>query len=263
MLQTHQKLPQLIFMAHLRHLDKAPIKEALIDFRTKLPDKFKIEQFEPIKEQIKETYPVFEKQYLYKSKHEFEKGKLVKSPFVEDMGIRGYVFKSSDEIKIAQFRLDGFTFNRLSPYTHWDDVIQEAKRLWQFFKNIASPEVITRLAVRYINHLRIPLPIDDFGDFLTVPPSVPEGLPQAVQNFLIRTVIVNEDAGIKANITQALDEKGSDSQNLNIILDIDTFKMVHLNSDKEDIWNDFESLRNMKNDIFFKYITEQTARLFE
>jgi len=250
-------------MAKQRHLRNAPITEAIIDIRVKLPDSFEVTQFVPIKDKIKNKYPILDQQHAYQARQEFKKGKPVHFPF-EDLGVKGYFFKTDDKIKIVQFRLDGFTFNHLKPYTCWKDVFEEAMGLWKLFKDTASPELITRLAVRYINHISLPLPNINLNDYLTVPPVVPEGLPQAVLSFLNKTVIMDSNNNrITANITQASDDKWSDKENLSVILDIDAYKHVNFGPEKEGICDIFESLRQMKNNIFFEYLTEKAVEIFE
>ena len=82
-----------------------------------------------------------------------------------------------------QFRRDGFTYNRLHPYKNWDYLIEHTKRTYPIYKEIAKPEAITRLAVRYINHIKIPLPVDDLFEYFSDPPNIPDELPQNVLNF--------------------------------------------------------------------------------
>ncbi len=41
--------------------------------------------------------------------------------------------KTPDRLNVAQFRRDGFTFNRLRPYTKWEEIRPEALRLWQLY----------------------------------------------------------------------------------------------------------------------------------
>jgi uncharacterized protein (TIGR04255 family) len=250
-------------MAKQRHLKNAPITEALIDIRVKLEKSFKVEKFETLKQELSDSYPITERQELLRQHNIFIKGMPLSSPL--EGGINGYFYKTNDNTEIAQFRRDGFTFNRLNPYTKWDDLIEKARNLWQLYTKIANPEAVTRLAVRYINNLKLPLPFGDFSEYLCMPPNIPEGLPQGVNNFLNRITIYDSTQDIAANITQSL-ESGSQSSKNNyiiIILDIDVYRQGDFSMDKQEIWEDFEKFRKMKNDIFFKYITEKTARLFE
>ncbi|MDA2921474.1 TIGR04255 family protein, partial [Desulfobacterota bacterium AH_259_B03_O07] len=133
--------------------------------------------------------------------------------------ITGYRYESEDRTRIVQLRVDGFTFNRLKPYKRWKEVRDEALRLWNYYKELVKPEFIKRIALRYINNLNIPMPINDFRDYLTCPPEVPEGLPQGISSFFYRVVIPANDSRITAIITQALDRKVDIKDYLPIILD--------------------------------------------
>lgn len=250
-------------MAKERHLNNAPIAEAIIDFRVKLSSDFKIQKFESLKEELRDRYPKSEESHAFAGGIEIKKGKL-SSTTVKDMGLKGYFFKSADEKQIAQFKNDGFTFNRLKPYTRWEEIIKEAKSLWGIYVDKASPELVTRIAVRYINRLEIPFKTDDFSYYLAAPPSSPPDLPSniEVEGFFNRIVIRDLKQDIKSNIIQAL-EKGVDPKFRVIILDIDVYKIHDYNIDDKEIWETFEKLRDMKNHIFFNSLTDETVRLFE
>ena len=160
-----------------------------------------------------------------------------------------------------QARLDGFTFSRLHPYVKWEELRDEAYRLWQLYKDMTSPESITRVAVRYINNLNIPMPIKDFDDYLTAPPTVPEGLPQGVSSFLTRTVIHEPSFGANAIITQALEQVDTDVAP--VILDIDVFKLESKGIVEKDAWKIMEKLRHFKNKVFFSSITDDLKERYK
>lgn len=248
-------------MAIQRYLSKTPITEAIIDLRVKLPPDFEVIQFSKLKEKLHERYP---KMVEYSSTQAGIGIMTGKQPgqFTKDMDPQGFFFKSEDECNVAQFRVDGFTFNRLKPYTTWDKIFSEASQLWDLYKETSSPERITRIAVRYTNHLRIPLPIRRLSQYLTAPPAIPDNVPNSVSSFLTRVVIDDQETGLTANITQAL-EKNTDPQNIMIILDIDVYKQEDFEIGEERVWPIFNELRNMKNRIFFGSITEETIRIFE
>jgi len=246
-------------MARQRHLDNAPIVEAIIDLRVKSPSSFGVTDFLSLKEDLKKEYPIVEDRRLVEIGGKIE-GKQVEQTII-DKGITGYFFKTSDSKNVVQFRIDGFTFSRLSPYSEWETVLSEAKRLWGLYSIKCLPELITRIAVRYINRLDLPLPIKDFADYLTAPPLVPDSLPQGVSQFLTRVVI--HDADITANIIQTI-KSTPKADHIGIILDIDVFKeLKETGFEESSIWQEFEKLRDFKNRIFFESITEKTARLYE
>ena len=185
-------------MAGYRHLNNAPITEAIIDLRVRLPSEFQVEKFSSLKEMLHDQYPGVDTRKSIEGEMEIGGSKLRQS--LRDTGIHGYVFKSLDNTKVAQFRKDGFTFSRLKPYTNWEDISTEAKNLWKLYVDEASPEVVTRIAVRYINQLNIPLPINNFERYLTVPPRVPDKIPQEVSTFFSRVVVHDLEQDIAANI---------------------------------------------------------------
>lgn len=248
-------------MAEYRHLENAPITEALIDLRIRLPSDFDIKVLASFKKELAKRYPHFEERRVVEGGFGWQKGKAtIKAP--KDMGIEGYFYLSPDKKQIVQFRKDGFTFSRLKPYTYWDAVLAEARSLWGLYADKTAVETVSRIAVRYINHLKTPLPIHDFKDYLTVPPEVPEKAPQAVSSFFSRVVVHDTAQGINANIIQAL-ERSIEPDTIPIILDIDVYKTGEFKVGSDEIWTILAKLRELKNIIFFGSITEKTARLFE
>lgn len=247
-------------MAKQRHLKNTPITEAIIDFRTKLPSIFDAKEFLSLKEKFRDRFP--KTQERRPIKHIFQITGGEPPPPITDEGIHGYFFKPEDEKKVVQFRIDGFTFSLLKPYTKWENFRNEAKDLWKFYVDITHPEALTRIALRYINHMDIPLPITNFSEYLTAPPNVPENLPGDISGFLSKIVISDPEVNISANIIQAL-EKSTKPNNVTIILDIDVYKLSEFYVNNSDIWSIFEKLHESKNKIFFNSITEKTARLFE
>jgi uncharacterized protein (TIGR04255 family) len=247
-------------MARRIHLNKAPIVEAIIDFRVKLASDFDVTKLASLKEPLLVDYPIVQERRAFEAGVEVA-GKQVQQMF-EDKGLLGYLFRSGDERNVAQFGRDGFTFSHLKRYPEWETVLAEAKRLWELYSAKASPELITRLAVRYINQLPLPLSINDFGEYLTAPPRVPETLPQEVSHFMTRVVVRDAATDIRANIIQAL-QRGAKPDCVTVVLDIDVYKQQENGFEEPQIWSTFAQLRDLKNRIFFDSISEKTARLFE
>ncbi|MEW5816558.1 MAG: TIGR04255 family protein, partial [Spirochaetota bacterium] len=203
-------------------------------------------------------YPDKKTRHKWEGKFEFKKGEPPVSSGTE--AIYGYIFTSADQKQIFQARIDGFTFSRLKPYETWEQLRDEAHRVWQLYGGVVSTE-ITRVALRYINRMEFPLPIRDFSDYLTAAPIVPAGLPQGVSSFLTRVVIHEPEIDAAAIITQALEQVVNPSI-LPIILDIDVFKQKSEGISEEDAWDTLDKLRHFKNKIFFESITEKAKELF-
>lgn len=245
-------------MATIRYLKNAPIKEALIDIRVKLPPNIKLQELDSLHSLITKDYPKRDERRRIEAKFDVETGIVTKTVFSRD----GFLHRSSDGINVVQFRLDGFTFSRLQPYQRWENLNEEARRLWGLYQEHIKPEAITRVALRYINHITIPLQIRDLIDYFTTPPTVPEKLPQKLASFLTRIVLPEPSIGATAIITQSYEFQGN-TQVATIILDIDVFKDVTITVDNQKIWEIIASLREFKNKIFFESVTEKTLGLFE
>ena len=241
-------------------LPNAPITEALVDIRCKLPKGFNLDQFKSIGSKITREYSIEKTMKFHETKIDVKDRE--QSVTTHDK-INGYRYESSNGTKIVQLRDDGFTFNRLKPYKNWDEVRDEALQLWNYYKELVQPVFISRIAVRYINNLNIPMPIIDFRDYLTCPPEVPEGLPQGIISFFYRVVIPAPDPRITAIITQALEPKVDFKDNLPIILDIDVIKFTPDGFLEEDILAILEKLRNFKYQIFFKSITKKLLETYQ
>jgi uncharacterized protein (TIGR04255 family) len=241
-----------------QNLPNAPITEALIDFRTKVKSGFDVNLFQSIYEVIKDKYP--EKRQQKKADVKVELKARGPSVIRSVDAVNGYIFTSADKRQILQVKLDGFTFNRLKPYENWKLFRDEAHRLWQLFKEIASPDII-RVAVRYINKFAVPLPIKDFNEYLTAAPAVPSELPQGVMSFLSRVVIAEPEIDATVIITQAL-EQTMEPASVPIILDIDAYRLYSDEIGETEAWVLLEKLHDLKNRVFFSSITKKAMELF-
>lgn len=246
-------------MEEYQSLKKAPITEALIDIRVKLRPEIDVKDIDSIHEPIKTEYPEKQEQRISQIQFELKAGEDLVKPVSSQ--IIGYRFISSDKKQIFQAGLDGFTLSRLYPYVNWEELRNEAHKLWLLYKEITQPDLITRVALRYINNLSIPLPMRDFSDYLTAPPIVPDGLPQGVSSFLTRVVIHEPSIGSNAIITQALEQVVGEAAP--VILDIDVFKLRPEGIEEKEAWDTIEKLRHFKNKIFFKSITNKLKEIYE
>lgn len=238
-----------------------PITEALIDIKTTPREDVSAVDISDLHQYIKSDYPNKKEQRRIESKIEAKKGE---QPIVTsvDRGIFGFFFHSADDKQIVQYKIDGFTFNRLPPYEKWDKIFGEAQRLWGFYKDYLKPTQVTRVAVRYINKINIPLRTFNLDDYFTAAPKMPDDLDQPIEEFYSKITIQFPSTETKAIVTM----KTFPTKNptvISILLDIDVFKEVVLGPDDSAIWDILLNHRQIKNDIFEKNITNQTRELFK
>lgn len=246
-------------MPSVRHLRRAPLTEAVIDFRIDPLPTVTQDLFRALTERLRENYPQIEEQTRFVARLAFKGGDVL-PPEGEVLGFYGYLCKSADGLSIAQFRIDGFTFNRLKPYTSWHELLPEAMRLWRLYSETVQVAYVTRLGLRYINHLSIP-PGSDLNHYFIAPPSVPQALPQEVHEFLTRVVIYDTGRALLAAVTQALE--AALGEQLSVLFDIDVFRDIRVEPSSGEIETVLWLLHDFKNEIFFESLTETMLRRYE
>lgn len=250
-------------MNNFQIFPNAPITEAILDIKAKLPDGVSLNIFDEFQENIKDRFGDRKTKHSFKAEFRFLPGKDESTPIIsKGKTDEGYIFHSKHENKIVQARLDGFTFNKLRPYEDWNKFHSEARELWELYDKIIKPVSVDRIALRYINRIEIPLPFDDFSEYILTNPQIAPKLPQSLSHFLMRIEIPNNEIGAVAIITQTM-QKSTESQKLPLIFDIDVIRTNSYTEKRSDMWNDFNLLRCFKNEIFFNSITEKTKELFK
>lgn len=242
------------------HFSKAPITEAIIDLRVALPEGFSVDKFLDIRPHINNRFPT--KEPLIAGSFVLQAVPSLKVDASQQHN--GFLFRSEDNKKVFQASLNGFTFNRLAPYESWEEFSDDAKYLWQIYKDICKPMSVTRAALRYVNQINIPTKeLGDLREYLNTVPEVAPALPQKLlSSFFMQLQIPQEDLNCNLIINEALAPPISPGF-VSIILDFDLFREQIWQSDDEDVWRFLEALRHRKNEIFLASITEKTRRLIE
>jgi uncharacterized protein (TIGR04255 family) len=240
-----------------KHLPNAPIVEAVIDFRVSPQEQSKSDTFAGLSESIGARYTQNSLLQSIGARFGIENGQLVNA--VDMPTTVGWRYQSENEI--AQFRFNGFTFSKIAPYTTWDKVFGEACRLWGVYVEACDPKQVSRVAVRYINRMRLDAPAD-LHQYLESPPSLPAPMPQTIREFLSRVQVEDRNRGASAVIVQVL-EPQVDSSVMSVLLDIDAFRDVNMTPNDPTMLSIFQQLRELKNEIFFASITEKTAEMYE
>ena len=173
-------------MAKIRHLEKAPIIEAIIDIRVRPSPNQNLSQLLSIHSHISKEYPHKSDRVRMQGTFNVNKREVESSS-----SIHGYIFTSEDKKQVVQARMDGFSFSRLEPYECWENLREEALRLWKIYLEVVTPALVTRVALRYINKLEFPTQVKNISDWLTSPPAVPKPFLKMQTGFFSRNVVRN------------------------------------------------------------------------
>ena len=241
-------------MVTSNHYSKAPITEAIIDLRIPLGEGFSFENLQKLHDEIKERYP--EKAELKEARLRVELSEDHAS-HQHDATKIGYAFKSVDEKYVFQARVDGLTLGRLAPYETWSALVTEFTELWGKWAAIANPTLISRIAVRYLNRLDLPLPFSDFKEYILTCPEVAPGLPQSLSGFLMQLHIPQQDMKCMLILTEAILPPAREGV-ASMLLDIDLFKDSDIPVDFRPL---LDEMHDRKNKIFESCITDKTREL--
>ncbi|MEE4357485.1 MAG: TIGR04255 family protein [Desulfococcaceae bacterium] len=249
-------------MAEYEIFPNPPIAEAVIDIRTILPDSISITDIDYLCQKVEDRFPKKSAKNFFGGKIKVPGNENSDFGFVQsESGIIGYILISEDESEIVQFRMDGFTYNKLRPYQTWNLFYEKGHELWELYLKAVKPSEIRRIGLRYINHIKLPLPFNDFNEYILTNPRIAEGLVQGISSFFMRFVMADPELKCHAVVTQTIEPHQDDT--LPFIFDIDVFKEKDYTTNTDQIWIDFKDLKKFKNDIFFKSITDKTKELFK
>jgi len=243
-------------------LPHSPIIEAVLDIDCDMPAQFDLSALEGrFRDLLRSKYPTFRKQFF--EQHKFES--KLDSPSEHSLvrGIQALQFVVKDERQIVQFRSQGFSFNRLAPYSTLDDYLAEIHSAWQQFVEVAAPVQVRAVRLRNIN--RIPLPLTNgavmIDKYFKNSPNVDDEKLTLV-GFLIHYGAIEKETNFTTNVVLAGQPPEQDK--VPIILDI----MAEWNGRNEvQNWSflldKIMALRALKNRVFHNSLTSQCLNLFQ
>jgi uncharacterized protein (TIGR04255 family) len=244
-------------MQERRYYSKAPITEAIIDFKVVLSSDTALQDLRRLFPEIAADYPHQEDFLLLKS--QVTAGVSVGAS--ANQTLVGYVYSSDDRKQILNTGLSRFTFSRLAPYDRWETFRDEAKRLWGIYCQMVRVESVNRVAVRYVNRIDIPLPLNDFKDFLRTVPEVSPDLPQGLSGYFMQLQIPQPDIEAMAVINQAI-MPPQVPDCVSVIIDIDIFQ-EHVMFSDDTFWESLELLHTKLDVVFEACITDKTRELIK
>lgn len=162
----------------------------------------------------------------------------------------GFILRN-DQNKILQLRIGSISLHLINDYISMEELCCQLELYWNNFLGINSKISISNISVRYLNLIKSDVNdrIDDYLKIFVSHPFERKNLNQFSQLNL-----TNDDVNI--SIVSTTGEMNGES---GIILD-NTFQM---NVENETAFQNFRKLHEMKNDFFFKAITEKTLKLYQ
>jgi uncharacterized protein (TIGR04255 family) len=242
-------------------LTNPPIVEAILDIECDLPPGQQLAALEgPAHERFRDRYPKFRPQFVQEI--EFKQDEPAK--LAVRQGMQAFQFLQEDEKQLVQVRVQGFSFNRLSPYTSLDDYLPEIKRTWGLYAELASPVQIQLIRLRYINRILLPLAAGgvQLDDYFRVGPRLPDEDKLKFVGFLNQYAAVEVETGHQVNIV--LTAQAPEGQKLPVIFD-NTVAAAESGEPENWEWimTKIQALRALKNHIFKSTLSDTCLSLFQ
>lgn len=244
-------------------LPNAPIVEAVLDIECDLkPGQQLADLEEPAREIFRESYPKLRQNFFHE--HQIEQKPDAPLEVLSRQGLQALQFLNNDEKQLIQIRRQGYSFNRLAPYSSLDDYLPEIERTWRLYVNLVNPVQVRLIRLRYINRILLPMEegLVELDDFFKTAPHLPEEDKLQFVGFLNQHVAVEKDTGNQVNIL--LTTQPFEGDKLPVIFDN---TVVAQRSGEPSDWTfvltTIGMLRELKNRIFRDALTEKCLDLFQ
>src|SRR5437870_5007368 len=112
-----------------RHYPHAPITEALVDIRVGFDSPPTLEQLQQVLAAAGPAYA--RREDVFQLRGSFTLGAAVASAAEQQQ--TGFRASNDDQKRVFKAELTGLTASKLAPYSTWEDLQEEARRLWQIY----------------------------------------------------------------------------------------------------------------------------------
>ena len=137
-------------------------------------------------DKIKDVYPI--KKELEQIGVEVSVSKDIQDSKIMRGG-RRIQFVKKDKSQLIQIEKDLLVINQLKPYPRFEDWKPVIDKMLDLYVDLAKPEGIRRVGVRYINRIVIPLNKFKMEDYFCLYPKVPQSLEAMHGKFMMRLEI--------------------------------------------------------------------------
>jgi|SRR6266853_43541 len=244
-------------------LKNPPIVEAVVDIDCDMPPTFDLSGIEATAcAAFQDTYPRLQKQLL--GLHTIKTKAEAQPEMSFQHHMNALQFLHDDQKQLVQVRTQGFSFNRLSPYTSLDDYLPEIERTWRLFLGLCAPVQITLIRLRYINRFKLPTVQGkvNLDDYLEVGPHLPDEEMLTFAGFLNQHTSV--EIATNNLVNTVLTSQPPEGEFIPIIFDnAATATGPHETDDWPWIQSTITSLRRLKNHVFEKTLTAKCLNLFQ
>lgn len=248
-------------MSNYPVLSKAPIAEAVIEFRFSPDSTLDFNALEKIGGTMTDEFPHKENRAQKEMIWDISNKEPVYQ--IKDLGHVMLILRSAEKNRVVQLRTDRYSFSLVGSYSTWKKFSDEALSAWRKFNIGDRINSLSRIGIRYVNNLNLPKDRNYMERYLSIPPKIPANVNGRIEGFLNRVIIKNSEIPASSTVALALDHNKISEESFPVILDIDVFYSHSIEHNFEEISTILEKLRNFKNDIFFNSLSKEGIELYK
>lgn len=251
-------------MSESFHLRNPPVVEAVIEIECDTPPE---RDFASLEEAAKAHYlsgypkftPTFEQLHEISGAADGSLSTSMKRT------LDAFRFFREDGKQLVQVRRRGFTFNQLAPYPGLNAFRADVEEAWRAYLEIAAPRRITKIQLRYINRILLPLSPNgqlDLDEYLRRGPRLADEDRLTFVGFLSQYAALDRESGHL--VVTVLTTQPPEDGRITLIFDnsaIDTSPPDP--TDWPAILGRIHSLRGLKNHVFRRTLTDKCLSLFQ
>jgi len=237
------------------NLSNPPAIEAVLDITTnEITDTKKLDYKN---KGFKKKFPCKEQIMLFESSFQEAKERM---QIINKNRHLGFAYKSGDEKEISQFRLNGFSYSRLSPYLGWEAFVEKALENWETYCSIRKTLEIKRIGLRFINIIQVPCGHPVMSEYFNVGITSETELGKIKQYKYQYIRDFDDDliAIVNFGQTEILDNE------MSFVFDIDVIKQSSATLlEANNVSEHLRTMRQAKNTIFFGNLTEKALQPYK
>jgi uncharacterized protein (TIGR04255 family) len=242
-------------MAIIRHLNQAPVIEAILGFQA---DASKAWEVVTVRAGLDNRFPGFpeiQEQRMFENQISLAPGKDPETS-TKVHPVEAFILRRADQSAAVQIRRDGFAFSQLQPYPDWDAFVSSAMKHWEIFAEWLGVEAPFSVFIRFINRVSYPLDGFKLSKYLENPPLPPSGTEWAFRFFRDHRIYLpkSENFQVESIFSTAGDSNSGNS--VDFLLDLTISPLQSLAESGESLERLLPEMRRLKNESFFSTFTE-------
>lgn len=246
-------------MSKVRHLTRAPITEAVINFQVDASEHWRPTE---VRSELSAQWPEFpEIQEIRPVQFKFTtvEGTIRQPEISFPPSEEGFMFLSP--AIVIQARRDGYAFIQRGSYIDWQHLQSGALAYWHNYQTVLRPPILHGINVRFVNRLEFALEEFRLSKYFTIPPGTPVGLDWKFHGFLQHVVYAPPNSPCAVAVITSPAFVTEPTRSVAFALDIDVMLKEPFSSlEGRSMESVLSEMHDLKNQAFFNLLTEEAIK---